>query len=41
MAANANKTTAKKPVANKEIVQEQEVITAPKKQLNQQNQAGR
>jgi len=32
MAANANKTTAKKPVAKKEIVQEQEVMTAPKKQ---------
>ncbi len=32
MAANAKKTTAKEPVANKEIVQEQEVMTAPKKQ---------
>ncbi len=33
MAANANKTTAKKPVAKKEIVQEQEVVmTAPNKQ---------
>ena len=32
MAANAKKPTAKKTVANKEVVQEQEVMTAPKKQ---------
>jgi hypothetical protein len=32
MAANAKKPTVKKPVANKEIVQEQEIINAPKKQ---------